>query len=392
MSRSVKKFSSGFVVFICILSLLIGFAGGFVGYAYFTKPNDSDVYVSGDLSFHFLELGNANTGDCTLVKVGNVEVLIDAGSKTSSIPIISAYLNKYVEDNTLEYVIVTHAHEDHYAGFATSGTTESIFDKFKIGTIIDFSQITEEKATQKMYKDYQRELTETINEGAKHYTALECVGQTNGASSIYNLNESVSMKILNHKYYSEVAHTENDHSVCTLFTQGDNNFLFTGDLEEDGEESLAELNDLPKCKLYKAGHHGSKTSSHNVLLDEIRPEIVCICCCAGNVEYLKSGTQDLNNSFPTQDFINRIAKHTDKVYVTTLGYIEYSDEKGKYVNSKMELNGETVDKFSSMNGNIVVTSNKNGVVVNCSNNNTILKDTEWFRANRTMPDAWKTSA
>ena len=132
--------------------------------------------------------------------------------------------------------------------------------------------------------------------------------------------------------------------------------------------------------------------NNNVLLAEIKPEIVCVCCCAGNVEYLKTGTQDLNNSFPTQDFINRIAPYTDKVYVTTLGYIEYSEEKGKYVNSKMELNGETVDKFSSMNGNIVVTSNKKGISVNCSNNNTILKDTDWFKNNRTMPDAWKTSA
>ena len=172
MSRRVKKFSKGFVVFICILSLIIGFVGGFVGYAYITRPKDSDVYVSGDLSFHFLELGNANTGDCTLVKVGNVEVLIDAGSKTSSIPTISAYLDKFVEDNTLEYVIVTHAHEDHYAGFATNETTESIFDKYSIETIIDFAQITEGKSNQKMYKDYQRELSEALGRGAKHFRPL----------------------------------------------------------------------------------------------------------------------------------------------------------------------------------------------------------------------------
>ena len=43
-----------------------------------------------------------------------------------------------------------------------------------------------------------------------------------------------------------------------------------------------------------------------------------------------------------------------------------------------------------MNGNIVVTSNKEdrGVVVACANNNTLLKDTEWFKSNRKTPVKW----
>ena len=390
MSRTkVEKFSKGVVAMLCVIAVIIGFVGGFIGYAYFTLPNDSDVYVSGDLSFHFLELGNANTGDCTFVKVGNTEVLIDAGSKTSSIPTISAYIDEYIEDGVLEYVIVTHAHEDHYAGFATGTKDDSLFDLYKLETIIDFAKTTEGKKEQNMYKNYQRELDEEIKNGAKHYTALECVKSQNGAQPTFELSDAVTMTILYHRFYEEIADSENDHSVCTLFTQGDNNFLFTGDLEREGEESLAAENELPHCKLYKAGHHGSKTSSHEIMLAEISPEIVCVCCCAGNVEYLKTTPQNLNNSFPTQEFIDRISKYTDKVYVTTLGYIvqEYDEEKEEYkwVNEE-DSNGK--DKFSSFNGNIVVTSNRKGVTVKCSNNDTILKDTEWFKNNRTMPSSW----
>ena len=371
MSKKVKKFSLGAVVFLCILAIVVGFASGFVGYALVTLSHDSDIYVSGDLSFHFLELGNANTGDCTLVKVGDTEVLIDAGSKTSSVPTIRKYLDNYVEDGVIEYVIVTHAHEDHYAGFATSETADSLFDIYEVTTIIDFAQITSGKADQDMYKDYQRELNEEIARGATHYTALECVKGENGATSTFELGSSVTMTILYQKYYETVASTENNHSVCTLFTQGDNNFLFTGDLEELGEKSLVEQNpSLPHCKLYKAGHHGSKTSSHNVLLSKISPEVVCVCCCAGNSEY----TDNAENMFPTQDFINRISEYTDKVYVTTLGDID--DKK----------------KFSSFNGNIVVKSNRDGIAVTCSNNDTILKDSDWFKKYRTMPDKWKKTA
>lgn len=374
-----KKKYSAFTSFImCVVFAVLGFATGVVGlYAYKTYSEIANitVYSIGEISLHFLELGNENTGDCTYINAGGIDILIDAGSKTTSIPTITKYLNNFVKDNTLEYVIVTHAHEDHYAGFATNASTDSIFDLYNVGTIIDFAQITSGKENQNMYKNYQREISEAITKGAKHYTALECTEEINGAKSVYELGNDMSFTILYQEFYSKVSDTENNHSVCTLFTHGEKNFLFTGDLEKDGEQSLVSSNTLPHCVLYKAGHHGSKTSSHNELLSAITPEICCVCCCAGNVEY----TQVMANTFPTQEFIDRISVYTDKVYVTTLGYIKYNDEKKKYEN-----NG-----FTSMNGNIVVTSSNSSIEVECSNNNTLLKNTEWFKENRTCPTAWK---
>ena len=41
-----------------------------------------------------------------------------------------------------------------------------------------------------------------------------------------------------------------------------------------------------------------------------------------------------------------------------------------------------------MNGEIIVTSKKDETIVNCSNNNTVLKDTDWFKLNREMPTSW----
>ena len=45
-------------------------------------------------------------------------------------------------------------------------------------------------------------------------------------------------------------------------------------------------------------------------------------------------------------------------------------------------------KSTRLNGNIVVISAKDGVSVECSNNNTILKDTDWFKQYRKTPSAW----
>ena len=86
MSAKRKKFSPILAVITAIFMLGVGLVGGFSAYLHIHEPTDTDVYVSGDLDIHFLELGNKYTGDCTYINAGGVDILIDAGSKTSSIP------------------------------------------------------------------------------------------------------------------------------------------------------------------------------------------------------------------------------------------------------------------------------------------------------------------
>lgn len=320
---------------------------------------DDGVITSDLLSIHFLELGNKYTGDCTYIKAGDVDILIDAGSRKDSATTITNYVNKYCTDGTLEYVIATHAHQDHIAGFVGSNN-QGIFDVYRIGTLIDFPR---EGVSSQIYDNYQTKRSNIIAKGTKHYTALEWWKEEKGLTKSIEIADGITMNVLYQKYYETNTSNENDYSVCVVFSQGENHYLFTGDLEKSGEESLVASNNLPKVKLYKAGHHGSKTSSNTALMSVIQPEIVCVCCCAGSSEFNAAPL----NTFPTQDFINRVAPYTDKIYVTSLS-VSYSGN-------------QTV----SMNGNITVSSLGKEVTVTCSNNNTILKETEWFQANRTWP-------
>lgn len=387
MARSKKK-SNLKVVLIGIVCLVLGCVVGFVGYTYFGLPETEqlivteEVYYSyndgegisytpistadGTVSVHFLELGNKYTGDCTYIKVGeNIDILIDCGSKSNSISTVSEYLNQYVTDNTLEYVIITHAHQDHYAGFATSTKVDSIFDLYECEVIIDFAK-TNQRSTATTYNNYLRELNDEINNGAQHYTALQCWNEEDGAQQEYILDSenNISLEILYNYYYENNASSENDYSVCCMLNHGDRHFLFTGDLEERGEEYLVQYNELPQVTVYKAGHHGSKTSSTDALLSVIQPEIVCVCCCAGSSEY----TSTPENQFPTQQFIDNVARYTKYIYVTTL-CVDYEN-----------------DQFTSFNGNIVIVAGDE-LGVNCSNNNTILKESEWFASSgRTWPE------
>ena len=371
-----KKFSAGKTFVACFLALVIGFAAAFFLWGYIRRDMKTDaVFVSGDLQFHFMQLGNNYTGDSIYIKAGDTDILIDAGSRADSTDTTSAYIDRFCTDGVLEYVIATHADQDHIAGFAGSNDHPSIFDRYECRTIIDFAQTNK---TTNVYKKYVEKRDAEVEAGAVHYTALECWNETGGAKRSYEIADGVTMNVLYTKFYEEHTSDENNYSVCLLFTQGERNFLFTGDLEKEGEESLVESNDLPKVELFKAGHHGSGTSSGDALLSVIDPEIICVCCCAGSVEY----TQNLQNTFPYQTTIDRFAEYTDRVYVTTYGTIELTkddDGEDKYVDTG----------FAPLHGNIVVTSKSGGVSVKCSENDgVLLKDTEWFRKNRETPQAW----
>lgn len=388
-----------FKVVLSIFCFVLGAAVGALGCLIQTTPESYEIpnkissngtVVAGDikvqtvkqqdLSIHFLELGNKYTGDCTFIKIGDVEMLVDAGSKTSSIKTIKEYIGAYIEGE-LDYVIVTHAHEDHYAGFATKEVgADSLFDYFDVGHIIDFGTGTNKTEVDdgktNMFENYIRERRIEIEvDGAKYTPVQDFFKAENPVPRTFELGTTGAyVEILYHKFYDQMrAETENDYSVCFQLVYDDKYYLFTGDLEAEGEESLVHehidgknKDMLHEVELYKAGHHGSKTSSTEALMNIVKPKVVCVCCCAGSSEY----TSKNENQFPTQEFINNVYKANPeaKIYVTTL-CIDYK-----------------ANSFTSFNGNIVFCANVGEErTVFFSNNETELRNTDWFKKNRTLP-------
>ena len=368
--KELSKTKNGRIILIIVAIILIGAA--VFGYFYYKKKTQEAEVMNfpdvgdQDISIHFLELGNKYAGDCVYIKTEDCDILIDCGSRESSVPTVQKYLEHYVTDGTIEYTIVTHAHQDHYAGFAGNTKYKSIFEYFDFEVVIDFAGTTNGRTEQPLYQRYQSSLAQEVEAGATHYTALQCVNETDGASTTYNIGAGYTMKILDSYYYANPdTSNENNNSVCCLFSNGTKNYLFTGDLEEEGEEKLLERNTLPEVDLFKAGHHGSKTSSSSDFLAVIKPKTVVVCCCAGSPEYA-SGNPTPNNVFPTQIFINNVAPYTDEIYVTTL-YVE---------------NGKT---FTHFNGNVVYMAKGTNYLVVCSHSSVKLKNSDWFKENRTWP-------
>lgn len=83
------------------------------------------------------------------------------------------------------------------------------------------------------------------------------------------------------------------------------NFLFTGDLEKEGEAELLKTYPNLKVDVLKAGHHGSKGSSSPELLAQIEPKIALISAGKNN-----------RYKHPHQETLDRFAQIKSRIYRT----------------------------------------------------------------------------
>ena len=318
-----------------------------------------------DLEINFMMLGNKYAGDCIYIKAGDTDILVDAGSRKNSAPVIKEYLfdknsdfHNYVEDSKLEYVIVSHADQDHIAAFVGS---DGIFNdsSIEIETIIEFPKTNKTTA---LYKEYRAAVEKLEANGTKKYTALECYNNENGASRIIEVAAGIEIEILYNYYYEHETDNENNYSVCFMLRRGSQQFLFTGDLENEGkaEEYLVQNNNLGEVYLYKMGHHGSKTSSSEALLSVIKPEVAVATCVAFTTEY----TDNTDNTFPTKAAVDNLVKYNVKHL-----YVPYMVSDNK-------------DGFEVANGNILVYANSSGTGVKCSASNEDFYNFEIFKKYR----------
>jgi len=72
------------------------------------------------------------------------------------------------------------------------------------------------------------------------------------------------------------------YEIAIRLSDAQNSFLFMGDLEEDQEKSILELEPLLTATALQVGHHGSKTSSSWSFLAQIQPKMAFISVGSDN--------------------------------------------------------------------------------------------------------------
>lgn len=230
-----------------------------------TENEANSVQLTDTLTVHFLDVGQ---GDCTLITCGDHAMLIDAGDNSKGTT-VEQYIKKQ-NITRLDYVIGTHPDADHIGGLDVA------IYKFDCGTIIlpDFEKST---AT-------YRDVIDTINNKGYKITR-PVVGETYALGDAqFTIISPVS---------DDYGDNANNYSVGIRLTYGNTSFLFAGDAEEEAEEDMLESGEELSADVYKASHHGSKTSNTEEFLNAVNPEYAVISCGENN-SYGHPHAQTLN--------------------------------------------------------------------------------------------------
>ena len=83
-------------------------------------------------------------------------------------------------------------------------------------------------------------------------------------------------------YPNKVGDGGNNDSIVLYGKLLGSSFLFTGDLEKEGEEELMASYPNLKASILKAGHHGSKGSSSEAFLDQLQPTLALVSAGENN--------------------------------------------------------------------------------------------------------------
>jgi len=82
-------------------------------------------------------------------------------------------------------------------------------------------------------------------------------------------------------------------------------FLFTGDLEREGEDELLAARASLASTVLKVGHHGGKNATTRAFLEAVRPKVAVISCDG-----------PIFRSFPSQQVLERLESAGCQTFIT----------------------------------------------------------------------------
>lgn len=264
-------------------------AAGAAALYYFLSPYLAPEAPAGELEVHFIDVGQ---GDAILLRCDGEAALVDAGT-----PDCRESLLEYLQNQQLEepkYVFASHPHADHI------GSMAAVIDAFGCQTFIMPDMVSYTRAFENMLDSVERCGAET---------------QLGKAGDTFELGQAQLELLWPAQGYE--AEDANNISLVIRVTYGPYSFLLTGDAESSVEKEF--VSNLPATTVLKAGHHGSKTSSSQALLEAARPEYCVISVGAGN-----------SYGHPSPEILEKLEQLGCQIYRTDLqGDIVFRIEEGQ---------------------------------------------------------------
>lgn len=204
-----------------------------------------------ELKVHFLDVGQ---GDAIFIESPTgVQLLIDGGRGSDALRELGEVMDFF--DRDIDYVLMTHPDADHVGGLA------AVFDRYVVDHVIRTNNESDTNAW-----------TSTEGKVDEEGSTVDIARR----GQVYDLGAGVKLSILFPDRDMSEAES-NASSIVARLSYGDIDFLFTGDSPKGVEEYLVLVEgENLASEVLKVGHHGSRTSTSELFLDEVQPEYAVI--------------------------------------------------------------------------------------------------------------------
>jgi len=271
------------------------------------RSNDRTLLADDIAQVHFIDVGQ---GDCALITVNGENVMIDCGEVSYGASVLN-----YLDRNNiakLDYFIVTHPHSDHM------GCISELIENVEVDNIIMPNVSEKNIPTTRFYQKFLE-----VSKGIEITAAATGMVIEIGSAEFTFISPELDTDSLN------------ETSLCVIFEHGENSFVFTGDAETKSEKAFLDSGLLIDCDVYKAGHHGSNTSSTHPFLDVILPEYTVVTCGIGN-----------SYGHPSEIFLDRISEYTTSEHLFRLDILGSTvfESDGTHLSVKF---GDTVENLKT---------------------------------------------
>ncbi|MBU3957209.1 MBL fold metallo-hydrolase [Patescibacteria group bacterium] len=194
-------------------------------------------------------------GDAILIYQGSTQILVDGGPNQSVLNCLSNHLPFW--DREIEMVVATHPEADHITGLI------DVIERYDVKQFVvnSFGKSTA------VYQEFQAAV---LKEQSDIYFPKEGDKINLGSLKVAVLWPQSQEKILG---ATTTEKEINDTSVVFQLSYGNFCALFSGDISSKVESRLDRVG---PCQVLKIAHHGSKYSTSEEFLQQVKPEFAVI--------------------------------------------------------------------------------------------------------------------
>lgn len=306
VEKAVRKNPKAFIIALVAIVLIVAIT---VAVIYFAFPQTWDSILhffsknvppslqlgEGEMRVHFLDVGQ---GDCIFIQFPDgKDMVIDCANYTNSSQYQKEtleYLDQYVTDDQLDYLMLTHCDSDHVYFM------DELLDRYQVDKVfmpnvlatptnetlkatidaLDTSMFTDKDTVSSVcYAEFFiAALTEPNCEIVLTVDPDENTNAIVIEETVYRLTFYCPTQQYYDKYGLSTAERKNAISPIGILEYNNRKIMLTGDSNELNEPTFIQRAGQIDCDVLKVGHHGSETSSTVAFLDSYDFEYAVISC------------------------------------------------------------------------------------------------------------------